>query len=123
MVSPQIPPMTEGAFQTAVVDLAHLLRLRTYHTHDSRRSDPGFPDLVIVGPRGVLFRELKTQRGRVRPEQHQWLIALDDAGADAAVWRPADLASGAVLRDLRTITLTRPFDANASNQPVERTSR
>lgn len=75
-------------------------RILAYHTRDSRRSAPGFPDWVFAGRRGVMFRENKTARGRVWPDQRQWLDLLDWAGADAAVWRPADLASGRISYEL-----------------------
>ena len=78
----------ERQFQADVLDMARALDLLAYHTHDSRRSEPGFPDLVLVGPGGVLYRELKTRTGRVQREQAKWLDALTAAGADAAVWRP-----------------------------------
>jgi VRR-NUC domain len=85
--------------------LADDLGLLRYHTHDARRSPKGFPDLVLCGPGGVLFRELKTQRGIVRPEQQQWLDALAAANADAGVWRPADLLSGRIAREVANIAL------------------
>ena len=52
----------------------------------------GFPDLVLVHPdkRQVLYRELKSERGRLTFEQHEWGRVLTAAGADYAVWRPAD---------------------------------
>jgi hypothetical protein len=75
------------------------LRLRWYHARDSRRSPHGFPDLVVTGRR-VLFRELKKQDGRLTGAQAAWLADLTAAGADAAVWRPSDLVSGAVAREL-----------------------
>lgn len=81
---------TESAFQSKVIALAKTLGLSCYHTHDSRRSVKGFPDLVIVGPRGVLWRELKTTKGRVSPEQTDWLARINNAGQDADVWRPTD---------------------------------
>jgi VRR-NUC domain len=80
------------------------LGLLRYHTHDSRRSPSGFPDLVCVGPRGVLFRELKRQQGKVSPEQREWLDALTVAGQNAAVWRPASLLSGAIAAELAGIS-------------------
>lgn len=80
--------MRERELQTGVLSLARLMGLLVYHTYDSRRSQPGFPDLVIVGPRGVLYRELKTINGRVSPDQQKWLAALQRAGQDAGVWRP-----------------------------------
>jgi hypothetical protein len=73
--------MTEKQLQAAIVGAAQRLNWLVYHTHDSRRSQPGFPDLVL---------ELKTMRGKVTTEQQQWLDALTNAGQDAAVWRPND---------------------------------
>lgn len=81
----QIP---ERAFQSHLTELCAWLGFLVYHTHDSRKSQRGFPDLVIVGHGHTLFRELKTATGRVRPEQQQWIDALQAAGQDAAVWRP-----------------------------------
>jgi len=82
--------MTEADFQNQILDLCKHVGLLAYHVYDSRRSVPGFPDLVIVGKRGVLYRELKTDKGRLSKEQDQWLEALHAAGADASVWRPRD---------------------------------
>lgn len=82
--------MSEATFQSQILALCKHLGLLTYHTYDSRRSQPGFPDLVIVGSRKMLFRELKTDLGRVSPEQAQWLDALRQLGVDADVWRPSD---------------------------------
>lgn len=96
--------MLEKPFQEGVLKLArfHGFTLR-YHTHDSRRSAPGFPDLVLVNPRTgrILFRELKTNKGRVSPEQQEWLDGLTACGIDAGVWRPNDLDSGLILAELR----------------------
>ncbi len=92
---------TEKDFQAQVLHLCSLLGLLAYHTYDSRMCTPGFPDLVIVGQR-VLFRELKTDKGRVTHEQETWLQRLSDAGADAAVWRPSQWDAITVeLRGLR----------------------
>ena len=83
------------------------LGLLRYHTHDARRSPKGFPDLVICGLGGVIFRELKTQRGTVKPEQSAWLNTLAAAGADAGVWRPEHLLSGQIARELTAISSLR----------------
>lgn len=82
--------MTEAQFQSQVLALIRAMGLAAYHTHDSRRSEPGFPDLVIVGMNGVLYRELKTAKGRVSPDQKYWIYALNAAGEDAGIWRPSD---------------------------------
>ena len=63
----------------------------------------GWPDWTIRGPRGVLFRELKSQRGRVEPEQREWLDALAADGADVDVWRPSCLLSGRIARELAAL--------------------
>lgn len=39
--------MTEGELQQAIIDLARVLGLLIYHPYDSRRSEPGYPDLTI----------------------------------------------------------------------------
>ena len=41
----------------------------------------GFPDLLVVTPKGLVFIELKrTRGGKLAPEQQAWLDALDAAG-------------------------------------------
>ena len=95
--------MTEKDLLEQCRNAAKTLGLLLYHTYSSRRSEPGFPDLVIVGRRGVLIRELKRQRGTVTPAQHTWLNALDDTGIDADVWRPAQLIDGTVLDQMRAV--------------------
>ena len=84
--------MREKQLQDAIVAAAQRLGWLVYHTHDSRRSQPGFPDLVLVHPgRGrILYRELKTMTGKVTTDQQKWLDALAAAGADVGVWRPTD---------------------------------
>ena len=101
----------EAAFQQQVEQLAAFYGWRTYHTHDSRRSTPGFPDLVMVRGPELVFAELKTNTGRTTPEQDAWLAELElvasglralrslvpdgaplvpAATVDVYVWRPAD---------------------------------
>lgn len=82
--------LTEKQFQQRVLDLAALKGWKAYHTHDSRRSQPGWPDLVLIrGQRGI-FAELKTDTGRVSAAQQEWLDAIAGTGAEVAVWRPRD---------------------------------
>lgn len=102
--------MTEAALLEAVTagtrnrpGLCRLLGIAWYHTHDSRRSPTGWPDLALAGSRGLLYRELKTATGRVTPAQHAWGQRLKAVGCDWDVWRPADLASGRILRELEAI--------------------
>ena len=94
--------MTEAEFQSQVVLVAKLHGWTISHfTHTqstpgtwrtaTRYDARGFPDLVLAHPaHGVLFRELKTQRGQLSAQQRTWIDLLYTAGADAAVWRPKD---------------------------------
>jgi hypothetical protein len=94
--------MTEDALLAQVRRLAGDLGWLTYHTHDSRRSESGFPDLVLISPQQgrILFRELKKMKGRVSVDQKRFLEALTAVGQDAGVWRPDDLVNERVLAEL-----------------------
>ncbi|MGP5219417.1 VRR-NUC domain-containing protein [Arthrobacter rhombi] len=98
----QVLAWSEKEFQQQVVDAAKRLGWLAYHTHDSRRSEPGFPDLVLVHPvKGlVMFRELKTQKGRTSTAQDTWIKALRAAGQNVSIWRPADYVSREIHRVL-----------------------
>lgn len=82
----------EKAFQRMVMDLARYNGWRVYHTFDARRSEPGFPDLVIAQRNRPLWLvELKSLRGRVTPAQWSWIDTLRTAtGVRSEVWRPDD---------------------------------
>jgi len=81
------PRITEREFQAQVVQLARLCGWLVYHTHDSRRSAAGFPDLVLVRET-VLFVELKVPPNRLSPDQTAWVERLRGAGQAACVWTP-----------------------------------
>lgn len=81
--------LTEREMQDGIRMAALSAGWAFYHTHDSRRSDPGFPDCIIVRDGRILALELKAQRGRVRPRQRWWLDRLATVpGVTAAVVRP-----------------------------------
>lgn len=84
------PTLSEEAFQRRILEYCQLRGFKVFHDNDARRNERGWPDLVIGGPNGVLIRELKTDTGRIRPDQEEWLALLQAAGYDAAVWRPRD---------------------------------
>jgi hypothetical protein len=94
--------VTEAQLQDAIRDLARIRGWMFFHPYDSRRSTPGFPDVVLVHPRTgqLLVAELKSAAGRLTADQAAWLAALAAAGVDARVWRPEDLASGVIARAL-----------------------
>jgi len=63
--------MAEKQFQAEVIDIAKQIGWLLYHTYDSRQCEPGFPDLVLVRDR-VMFRELKTEKGKLTLAQIDW---------------------------------------------------
>jgi hypothetical protein len=95
--------ISEDELQTNVTRLCKMLGLRYYHTHDSRRSPEGFPDLTIVKGDALLFRELKNETRKPTPAQLQWLAGLSDVRrVSAGLWRPRDWLSGEIERALRS---------------------
>lgn len=101
--------MAEAVLQRRVQELATTLGWAWYHAPDNRpggragrvqRVVAGWPDLVLVRGRRIVYRELKTHTGRVSPEQARWHELLTIAGADVAVWRPLDLLDGTIADDL-----------------------
>lgn len=98
----QAEGMTEARFQSIVVAAAQRAGWMVYHTHDSRRSEPGYPDLHLVHETRHLsmMRELKTEKGRISPTQKRWIAALDGAGVDVGVWRPMDWFTERITKQL-----------------------
>lgn len=86
-------PTTERGFQDAVTQCLWLHGYLTYHTHDSRRSQPGFPDIVAVHPKTgyVWVGELKSTTGKVTDAQQEWIDAFQAGGIDADVYWPDHL--------------------------------
>lgn len=82
--------ISEKDFQATVIALAQAFKWKSYHTHDSRRSTAGFPDLVLARDR-LIVAELKTQKGKVTSEQEGWLAAFRRLPfVEVYVWRPSD---------------------------------
>lgn len=84
---------TEAQFQAAVVQLASLHSWVSYHTHDSRRSDPGWPDVVFCRPPELLIVEFKTDKGRIR-QQCPWRTACFTNTSAASTKRSAGCGAG-----------------------------
>lgn len=88
LVAPAIlGDVDEKQFQQAVRDLAERNGWLCYHTYDSRKCTPGFPDLVLVRER-VLWVELKVRPNKPTAEQLQWIDALKAAHQSAYVFYP-----------------------------------
>jgi hypothetical protein len=95
--------MLEEDLQTAVIGLAEVHGFLCYHTHDSRRSPAGFPDLALVHKRTgrLIFTELKKERGYLSPPQRLWLTTLQRSPAEVYLWKPRHLFSGEIEKTLR----------------------
>ena len=104
-------PITEAAWMDWVVELAHWHGWVVAHFRPARTAHgwrtavgydgKGWPDCQFVHPTRhlVLYREIKTDSGRLDTDQQRWGDWLTQAGADWAVWRPRD-------RDSVVATLT-----------------
>ena len=83
-----IVPKNEKEFLEMIRDEATLTGWDLiYHTRNSRCSDKGFPDLVLVRPPRLLFTELKMKGNKPTPEQELWLEKLQQIpGIEAYLW-------------------------------------
>ena len=89
--------MTERQLQDAVLKLARLRGFLCYHTHDSRRSQPGFPDLVMVRGGLALAVELKVRGRKPTDAQLEWLHALNEVrGITSYLWTDRDWLDGTI---------------------------
>ncbi len=102
-VSAASRPLSETEFQRQVTDLAELFGWEWVHFRPAQTakgwrtpvSGPlgaGWVDLVLVRVRDqrLVFAELKSDKGRVTPEQAFVHEVLAAAGYPVNVWRPAD---------------------------------
>jgi len=93
--------ISEKGYAQQIYDLARYFRWRCYRTHDSRHSPAGYPDLSLLHGQRHVYAEIKTEKGKLTPEQRGWLVALYEAGHEVYVFRPSswslvvDVLSGA----------------------------
>lgn len=94
--------MTESEFLKQVCEVARLHGWEYAHFTPAQNargrwltnmicSRSGFPDLVLVNPRGkknLIFAELKVGRNKLSVNQAIWRSALGIAGAEIYEWRP-----------------------------------
>lgn len=94
--------VNERLFQEQVMKWAKQNEWKVFHVSPSQprpgvwKSDgKGFPDLVLTSMRepsqGCLFVELKTNIGKLSPEQIAYGDYLNRAGMEYHIWRPKDL--------------------------------
>ena len=96
---------TEKAFGSQVEALLDLYSWRWCHSRPAMTKDGwrtalsghrGFPDYVAVKDK-TLFFELKSDKGKLSPDQQLWHDCLKAAGAEVFVWRPSQLEEIAQL--------------------------
>jgi hypothetical protein len=107
-------PQSEREFQAAVIEYAQLNGWLVHHGRAAQvregkwvtpiQGDAGFPDLVMVRGRWIVFVELKSEKGRIAKAQQRWRDdlewaigwsgykpALDGIGGTVYfLWRPSD---------------------------------
>jgi hypothetical protein len=93
------PDSLDAYVRKAIADLG----LFGYHPRNSKGSAAGWPDWVIVGRGGILYRELKTEHGSLSPEQRHVGELITRAGGNWAVWRPRDRLDGSIGRELASL--------------------
>lgn len=98
--------MTEEELLQNIRKSASLLGWLTYHTRDSRRSDSGFPDLVLTHSGRIEFWELKVRKRQLTLSQLAWKEALQWAmrfnrEVEYRVIREEDWLNGTVERILK----------------------
>ena len=92
----------EKDFQRTVIEMAKVLGWRVHAERPAIRQsgkwstpiqgDAGFPDLVLAHPqKGVIFAELKSERGKATDAQMEWMDALYAAGQRVHLWKPRDM--------------------------------
>jgi hypothetical protein len=97
--------MTERDLMDTVLEYLRASGYLVFHPYDSRRSEPGFPDMVAAGNGRLLFIECKRHgqglrqgkmgRRRWLPGQDEWKEVLCQCpGVEFRVVRPLDWLSG-----------------------------
>lgn len=92
--------MPERQLQENVRLTAKTLGVLYYHTHTSIHSPKGFPDVILLAPPVCLFRELKSQNGRLTDDQQAWLDGLAGCGFNVGLWRPIDWLAGRIQHQI-----------------------
>ncbi len=84
--------ISEKDFEGQIRDLAKMFQWKYYHTWRSIHSPAGFPDCVMVRGNRLIFAELKSEKGKLSPEQERWLEDLGATGrCEVYLWRPSDI--------------------------------
>jgi hypothetical protein len=77
MTAQSAAPLTEAVIEKALRQALAVKGFRLcYHTRFAVGSDTGFPDLVAVRDGALVALEVKGPRGRLRPNQADWIAAF-----------------------------------------------
>lgn len=101
--------MTEAELLRSVQRLSRRHDVAIHHVHQPLHDRPGWPDCSLLGTKAAAFRELKSARRDLTPEQQETGERMRRAGLDWDVWRPADLASGRIERELAALSGKQPW--------------
>lgn len=105
VIAARVAAMSEKALNLKVRGLLNDLGLAPFSFHPTDgvgRMRAGWPDWTIVGTR-LIFREEKTEKGRLSDDQKLMLAHLEAVGYDVGIWRPSDLYSGRIASELAAI--------------------
>ncbi len=83
-------PQLEVPFMEQVIEFLRICGWLVYHTKDSRKSAPGFPDIIALKGKRQLVVETKRAGEQPTEEQERWLEAFRQAGAEVHVFTPDD---------------------------------
>lgn len=106
--------MTETELQQAVIECARLFGWRVAHFRPAmtrhgwrtpvQADGKGFPDLCMARDGVIAFAEIKSDKGKLAPEQEAWRDEIEgesQQGPEFYVWRPRDWLSGQIEVALR----------------------
>lgn len=97
---------SERALQLQVHDLLRAAPELVWHHCGSSHlcaGQGGMPDLLVIGPRRLMWRELKGDTTPLRRAQRDFGQALTAAGESWGVWRPDDMQSGRIDMELQAL--------------------
>ena len=98
--------MNGAELDDLISQLADMLHLLAIHFPDSRRvTGKGWVDWVVIGPRGVLFREAKGDGDTLSGEQRALGYALRADGLNWDVWQARHV--GVISAELEAIAALR----------------
>jgi hypothetical protein len=108
-----IVKMSETDLQRTIIDACKIYGFRVSHFRPAKtergwrtpvQGHTGFPDLAIAGYGHLLLAELKSGRGKLRPDQAMWQAAIP--AENYRIWTPGNLSEA--LAELRAISAGHP---------------